>query len=67
VKHLIRTISVASATAAAGLALNAGTAGAVEVLLREHLLAELRRGGKAADGLLALVDAHILPDNADTQ
>ncbi|MDQ8153509.1 MAG: phosphoenolpyruvate--protein phosphotransferase [Gemmatimonadota bacterium] len=67
VKHLIRTISVASATAAASEALNADTASAVETLLRERLLAELRRGGKAADGLLALVDAHILPDNADTQ
>jgi hypothetical protein len=47
------------------LAVQAGTAQAVETLLRERLLAELKLRGDAADGLLALVDGHILPDQAD--
>ena len=66
VKHLIRCIRVASAVDAARAALDAGTPQAVEDLLRERLLAELRLHGDAADGLLALVDGHILPDSSDT-
>ncbi len=65
VKHLVRCIRVSSATEAAAIALDAGTAPAVEALLRERLLAELALRGDAADGLLALVDGHILPDKAD--
>ncbi len=66
VKHLVRTIRVSEATLAATAALDAGTAEDAELLLRTHLLAELRAHGDAADGLLALVDAHILPDSSDT-
>ena len=65
VKHLIRCIRVSAATEAAAAALNADTPADVEALLRERLLAELRRRGEAANGLLALVDAPILPDKAD--
>ena len=66
VKHLIRCIRVSAAVEAARAALDAGTPQAVEDLLRERLLAELRLHGDAADGLLALVDGHILPDSSDT-
>jgi signal transduction protein with GAF and PtsI domain len=66
VKHLIRCIRASSAEEAARAALNAGTPQAVEELLRERLLAELRVHGDAADGLLALVDGHILPESTDT-
>ena len=65
VKHLIRTIRVSTAAAAMAEALDAGTAKAVEALLRPRLLGELRRRGDAADGLLALVDTPILPDKKD--
>ena len=65
VKHLVRSIRIAAATEAATAALEADTASAAEALLRERLLAELRQRGDAADGLLALVDSHILPDSAD--
>ncbi len=65
VKHLIRSIRVSAATEAAAAALETGAAGAAEAVLRERLMVELRQRGDAADGLLALVDGHILPDNAD--
>lgn len=65
VKHLVRCIRASAATEAMALAVQAGTAQAVETLLRERLLAELKLRGDAADGLLALVDGHILPDQAD--
>ena len=65
VKHLVRFIRVAEATSAAEAALQTGSAQAAEALLRERLLVELKRGGDAADGLLALIDGHILPDSAD--
>jgi phosphotransferase system enzyme I (PtsI) len=65
VKHLVRSIRASAATEAARAALQAGTAPAVEALLRERLLSELRQHGDAADGLLALVDTHILPDSRD--
>lgn len=66
VKHLIRSIRASAAVEAAREAVRADTAQDVEGLLRERLLAELRTHGDAADGLLALVDAHILPDSQDT-
>ncbi|MHB1069429.1 MAG: putative PEP-binding protein, partial [Gemmatimonadaceae bacterium] len=66
VKHLIRSIRATEAGAAAALAVDAGTAAAAELLLRERLLAELKRSGDAVDGLIALVDAHIVPDIADS-
>lgn len=66
VKHLIRSIRASAAAEAARSAVNADSPQSVEKLLRERLLAELRAHGDAADGLLALVDAHILPDSADT-
>jgi len=66
VKHLIRCIRVSAAEDAARAALDAGTPQSVEDLLRERLLAELRLHGDAADGLLALVDGHILPESSDT-
>ncbi len=65
VKHLVRSIRASAATDAARAAVQAGTAVAVEALLRERLLAELKQHGDAADGLLALVDNHILPDSRD--
>ena len=65
VKHLVRCIRVSAATEAATAAADAGTAAAAEALLRERLLAELALRGDAADGLLALVDTHILPDSKD--
>jgi phosphotransferase system enzyme I (PtsI) len=66
VKHLIRTIRTSAATEAVAVALEAGTADSAEKHLKERLLAELQQGGEAADGLLALVDTHILPDPVDT-
>ncbi|MBI2408030.1 MAG: phosphoenolpyruvate--protein phosphotransferase [Gemmatimonadetes bacterium] len=66
VKHLIRTMRTSAATDAVAMALEVGTADAAEKLLKERLLAELQQGGEAADGLLALVDTHILPDPVDT-
>ncbi len=66
VKHLIRTVRASAAAAAMALALDAGTAEDAEKILKSRLLAELRHGGEAADGLLALVDSHIVPDQADT-
>jgi phosphotransferase system enzyme I (PtsI) len=66
VKHLIRSIRASEAAAAAAQAVDAGTAAAAELLLRERLLAELRLSGDAVDGLIALVDTHIVPDIADS-
>jgi phosphotransferase system enzyme I (PtsI) len=66
VKHLVRSIRASAAREAAQAAVAAETAGAAEALLRERLLAELRQHGEAVDGLLALVDTHILPDSGDT-
>jgi len=65
VKHLVRSIKMSAAREAAQAALRAGTAPAAEALLRERLLLELKRHGDAVDGLLALVDGHILPDIGD--
>ena len=65
VKHLVRCIKMSAAREAAQAALRAGTAPAAEALLRERLLLELKRHGDAVDGLLALVDGHILPDIGD--
>jgi phosphotransferase system enzyme I (PtsI) len=65
VKHLVRCIRVSAAAEAMAVAVDAGTAQAVEGTLRERLLAELALRGDAADGLLALVDTHILTDKAD--
>jgi len=65
VKHLVRSIKLSAAREAAQGALQAGTAPAAEALLRERLLLELKAHGDAVDGLLALVDGHILPDIGD--
>ena len=61
VKHLVRSIRVASATEVMTIALDLGSAQAVEAMLRERVIEELKRSGLEADGLLALVDAHIVP------
>lgn len=66
VKHLIRSIRATEAASAAALAVDAGTAAASELLLRERLLTELKLSGDAVDGLIALVDTHIVPDIADS-
>ncbi len=65
VKQLVRSIRASAATEAARAAVQAGTALAVEELLRERLLSELSLHGGAAHGLLALVDTRILPDRRD--
>ncbi|MBM3907422.1 MAG: phosphoenolpyruvate--protein phosphotransferase [Gemmatimonadetes bacterium] len=67
VKHLVRCISVGAATAAVTSALAADTAADIETLLRERLRAELAQRGDAADGLIALLDEHIVPDHDDSQ
>jgi phosphotransferase system enzyme I (PtsI) len=66
VKHLVRCIRVEVATSAARTAIDADTADEVEALLRQRLRDELALRGEAADGLIALLDGHILPDHPDT-
>ncbi len=66
VKHLVRSIRLSAARDAAQAAMGADTAAEAEALMRERLLAELKVHGDAVDGLLALVDAHILTHSGDT-
>jgi len=61
VKHLVRSIRVAIATDVMTVALDLGSAQSIDALLRERVTEELKRNGEASDGLLALVDAHIVP------
>lgn len=65
VKHLVRCIRATAAEQTMAQALNADSAQAVETIVREQLRAELAIHGAAADGLLAQVDGHILPDTTD--